>query len=94
MLLDSARKSDFVPRVSQQDTLPNFQKVSVFQKMAAILNFRQKHKMDCIFLSIQDRAVSSKLFIPTNAVISFNKSTSEDMFYICLLIIVVWLDKV
>ena len=38
--IERFRRNFQPPRVSQQDTLPKFQNVLVFRKMAAILNFR------------------------------------------------------
>ena len=52
-------------RVSKKCTLGNFQKKFFFPKMAAILNFKflpkiEKQKFASIFLTVQDRVVSSK----------------------------------
>ena len=63
---DRAISSKFsTHRVSKQCTLGNFQKIFLFQKMAAILNFEflpkiEKQKFASISLTVQDRAISSK----------------------------------
>ena len=63
---DRAISSKFsTHRVSNKCTLANFQKIFLFPKMAAILNFQifaknRKHKFASIFLTMQDRVISSK----------------------------------
>ena len=63
---DRAISSKFsANRVYKKCTLGNFQKIFLFPHMAAILNFRifaqmAKHKIDCISLTVRDRAISSK----------------------------------
>ena len=52
-------------RVSKKCTLGNFQKNFLFPKMAAILNFQifaknRKQEFASIFLTVQDRVISSK----------------------------------
>ena len=52
-------------RVSKKCTLGNFQKIFLFLKVAAILNFQifakiEKQKFASIFLTVQDRVISSK----------------------------------
>ena len=52
-------------RVSKKCTLGNFQKNFLFPKMAAILNFQifaknRKTEFASIFLTVQDRVISSK----------------------------------
>ena len=52
-------------RVSKKCTLGNFQKNFLFPKMAAILNFQifakiEKQEFASIFLTVQDRVISSK----------------------------------
>ena len=52
-------------RVSKKCTLGNFQKIFLFPKMAVILNFQflpkiEKQKFASIFLTVQDRVISSK----------------------------------
>ena len=66
-LRDRAISSKFsTHRVSEQYTLGNFQKIFLYPKMAAILNFfeflpnMEKHKFASISLTMQDRAILSK----------------------------------
>ena len=52
-------------RVSKKYTLGNFQKNFLFPKMAALLNFQsfakiEKQEFASIFLTVQDRVISSK----------------------------------
>ena len=50
-------------RVSKKCTLGNFQKIFLFPKMAAILNFRiftKNRKTEICFYLLQDRVISSK----------------------------------
>ena len=52
-------------RVSKKCTLGNFQKIFLFPKMAAILNFQilpkiEKQEFASILLTVQDRVISSK----------------------------------
>ena len=47
-------------RVSKECNLCNFQKIFPSPKMAAILNFRTKHKFASVSLTVRDRAISSK----------------------------------
>ena len=62
---DRAISSNFsTTRVHLPDTLPKVQKIFGFRKMAAILNFRQEHKIAHISLTVRDRAISSKFSTP------------------------------
>ena len=50
-------------RIPKKCTLGNFQKIFLFPKMAAILNFQifaEKQEFPSIFLTVQDRVISSK----------------------------------
>ena len=54
-----------IHRVSKKCTFGNFQKILIFPKMAAILNFQifaqiEKQKFASIFLTVQDRVILSK----------------------------------
>ena len=64
---DRAISSKFsIYRVSEKCTLGNFQKIFLFPRMAAILNFRifvkngKKNKFASISLTVRDRTISSK----------------------------------
>ena len=46
--------------VSKECNLCNFQKIFPSPKMAAILNFRTKHKFASVSLTVRDRAILSK----------------------------------
>ena len=65
-MLDRAISTKFLTRrISLQSTFPNFQKIFVSPKMAAILNFRifrkiAKHKNAYISKTVLDRAISTK----------------------------------
>ena len=65
-MLDRAISTKFLThRVSLRSSFPNFQKIFVSPKMAAILNFRifckiAKHKNAYISKTVLDRAISTK----------------------------------
>ena len=65
-MLDRAISTKFLTlRVSLQSSYPNFEKIFVSPKMAAILNFRifrkiAKHKNAYISKTVLDRAISTK----------------------------------
>ena len=65
-MLDRAISTKFLTRrVSLQSSYPNFEKIFVSPKMAAILNFRifrkiAKHKNTYISKTVLDRAISTK----------------------------------
>ena len=65
-VLDRAISTKFLThRVSLESSYPNFEKIFVSPKMAAILNFRifakiAKHKNAYISKTLQDRAISTK----------------------------------
>ena len=53
-------------RVSKKSSLGNLKKIFLFPKMVAILNFRilpkiEKRRFASIFLTMQDRVISSKI---------------------------------
>ena len=67
-MLDRAISAKFLTRrVPLRSSFPNFQKIFVSPKMAAILNFRifrkiAKHKNAYISKTVLDRAISTKFF--------------------------------